>query len=120
VDVQAGDEVVVAPLRGPGRQIALDPVDALGDLRRLGRRPRVREGVRGEVDRGDPPTAFGEPERVGPATAAGVEGVPGTQVPDRGAQMRVRGAISEPIAVLAQGLRLALLPGFAVVQDAPA
>jgi hypothetical protein len=112
VDVQAGDEVVVARLWGPGREIALDPGDALGDVRPdgLGRRPGMSQGGRGEVDRGDLPSARGEPERVGPVTTARVEGDTGTQVPDCLGQMGVRRALRDCVPVLTQGLRPAFLP----------
>jgi hypothetical protein len=112
VDVQAGDEVVVARLRGPGREIALDPVDALGDVRPdgLGRRPGMSQGGRGEIDRGDLPSARGEPDRDGPVTTARVMGDTRTQVLDRFGQMGVRQAFRDCIPVLAQGLRPALFP----------
>ena len=57
---------VAARLQGPGRsEVGLDPVDALGDVRPqgLGGRPGGRAGGRGEVDRGDLPSARGKPKR---------------------------------------------------------
>jgi hypothetical protein len=66
MDVQADHQVVRVPLRRPGRKIGLDPVDALGDVRshRLDRRPRTCQGRRGEVNRGDPPSAKWMPVEV--------------------------------------------------------
>jgi hypothetical protein len=59
VDIQGDHKVVLVPLRRPGRKIGVDPVDALGDVRPhgLGRRPGVCQGRRGEVNRGDLPSA---------------------------------------------------------------
>jgi hypothetical protein len=111
VDIQAGDEVVAAG-RDPGRQITLDPGDALGDVRAhgLGRRPGVREGGRGEVDRRYLPSARGKPKRVGPLTAARVEGQPGAQVHCLGGQMCIWGAMRDSMRVLAQDSRPAAFP----------
>ena len=61
----------------------------------------MRQGGRGEVDRGDLPSARGKPERVGPVTAAGVERRSGAQVPYLRAQMCVRGAMLQLVGVLA-------------------
>ena len=82
---------------------------------RLGRRPGVCQGRRGEVNRGDLPSARSEPERVGPVTAARVESASGTQVVDLGGQMGVRGPLRDAASVLAQGLRPALFPEAPVV-----
>jgi hypothetical protein len=75
----------------------------------------MSQGRRGEVNRGDLPSARREPERVGPVAAASVERASGTQVTDLGGQMGVRGALRDAIAVRAQGLRPAPFPGVSVV-----
>jgi hypothetical protein len=105
VGVEASDEVAMARLRGPGREITLDPVDALGDVGPdgLGRRPGMSQGGRGEVDRGDLPAAGSEPERVGPVATARVEGGTRIQVPGGLGQMGVRRALRDCVPMLAQG-----------------
>ena len=117
VDIQADHKVVLVPLRRPGREIGLDPVDALGDVRPdgLGRRPGMCQGRRGEVNRGDLPSARSEPKRVGPVAAARVESASGRQVADLGGQMGVRAPLRHAIPVLAQRLRPALFPEVPVV-----
>ena len=75
VHVVGRDEVVPVLAGAPVGQVRADPVDAPRDLR-----PGVvcvvagvveRRG--GDVDGGDIPAARGEPERVGPAPATGVQ-----------------------------------------------
>jgi hypothetical protein len=58
-------------------------------------------GRRGEVNRGDLPSARSEPERVGPVAAAGVESASGTEIAEVGGQMGVRGPLRDAIPVLA-------------------
>jgi hypothetical protein len=104
-------------LRGPGREIGPHPLDPLGDVRPdgLSRRAGICQGRRGEVNRGDPPSARSEPERFGPVAAARVESASGSQVADLGDQMGVRGPLRDAVPVLAQGLGPALLPEVPVV-----
>ena len=83
-------------------EVDLDPLDASGDLgsERLGGRPGVRQRGRGEVDRGHLPAARGEPERVGPVPAAGVERDAGRQVVQLLGQVRIGRTLSDSVAVL--------------------
>src|ERR1700694_4786018 len=94
-------------LCGPGREIALDPDDALRDVRpdRLGHRPAMGQGARGEIDRRDLPSMRGEPKRVSSVSAACVEGAPGVKVHNFADEMCVRWALRDFIRVLTQGLR---------------
>jgi uncharacterized protein len=91
VDVQANDQIVVPRLRRPGREITLDPVDALHDIgpSRLGHRPPVSQCRWREVHRRDLPAMRGEPERVCAMSTAGVEGASRRKVGSLGRQMRV-------------------------------
>jgi hypothetical protein len=75
----------------------------------------MSQGRRGEVNRGDLPSARSEPKRVGPVAAARVESASGTQVTDLGGQMGVRGPLCDAIPVRAEGLRPALFPEVSVV-----
>ncbi len=57
-------KIVKASLRRPNREVALDPINALGDVRPEGHgcRPTVGQDRRREVDRGDRPSARSQPE----------------------------------------------------------
>lgn len=68
-------EVVVTPWRLPVGEVALQPCDPPGDLRRglLGPRRPALEGDDGDVDGGHLKAALGQPDRVCALTGAGVE-----------------------------------------------
>lgn len=104
----------MARRRSPGREVALYPVDALGYPDGLGTGPGVVQRGRGEVDRRDPPSVCGEPERFGSVSASRVQGKAGSQLAGRGDQVRVRWAFRDHVRVFTQGLCPALFPGVLV------
>jgi hypothetical protein len=79
VPVQADHEVVSVRRQSPGRQVRLDPVDALSCVRAEALRagPGVAEGGRREVDCRDLPSSRREPERLRAVPAPASSAKPG-------------------------------------------
>ncbi len=112
MDVQANNEIVMPRLRRPGREIALDPLDALCDIGpgNLGHRPPVSQCRCREVYRRDLPAMRGEPKRVCAMSTASVEGTSRRKVGSLCHQMCVGWMARDFVGVLAQRLRPQLLP----------
>jgi hypothetical protein len=113
VDVETADEVVAPGRRGPGAEVAFQPLDTLSNVRSgsVSCRPAEVERDRGEVDRSDPPPGGGEPDRLGSVPASRIEGEAWLHGPDLREQESIRRPTRHLLRALAQGLSPAPFPG---------
>ncbi len=110
LEVEDADEVEGADGRRPVCEVGEDPVDVDVAVRRTS--ARLRERDLRVVDRGDPPAALGEPDRVAPSAAGEVErasrGQLGDLLDEEAVRLRARsGAALAPLLVPAVALHVA-------------